>query len=72
MHILESLKPLSVKYDSDEDDDEVEDGDDDECQVTTILIRGVVGVGAVIREDAVPALNVSWDQHTMMMINYPP
>ena len=30
MHILESLKPLSVKYDSDEDDDEVEDGDDDE------------------------------------------
>ena len=30
MHILESLKPLSVKYDSDEDDDEVEDVDDDE------------------------------------------
>ena len=34
--------------------------------------RGSSRVGAVIREDAVPALNVSWDQHMMMMINYPP
>ena len=36
------------------------------------MIRGVVGVGAVIREDAVPALNVSWDQHMMIIMNYPP
>ena len=33
-------------------------------RLTTILIA----VGAVIREDAVPALNVSWDQHMLMMM----